>query len=374
MSDHIQRLADYLVSAGVLDPGDPWLDGLRAVPRELFVPDRAWAEAADGKPSRLIDRDTDPGDWLDAVYGTGAVITQRGDGQTSADDTSSPPTSSISSPHVAAEFLRLLGLQRHHRVLEIGTGTGWTAAMLAWRLGDDQVTTVEVDAAVAAAAGANLKAAGFAPIALVGDGARGAADGYPYDRVHVTCGVTTVPYAWVEQTRPGGSIVLPYMPPHGQWGEQLRLDVLDDGSAVGTFHGSCRYMMLRSQRRNDWPSYSAGVETTTRLDPREPWAALDDGFGLALAASAPHIAITTAGRETGDDWSGWVMRLRDLDGNGWAVAAVEDGGGIEVVQSGDRPLWHSLECAYFEWVRAGRPRRDAYRMLVTPVGQDVWLP
>jgi len=248
MSDHIQRLADYLIGAGVLDRSDPWLDGLRAVPRELFVPRQAWAEAASDHPARLIDRDADQGDWLDAVYGTGAVITQRGDGQASVDDTSAPLTSSISSPHVAAEFLRLLEPARHHRVLEIGTGTGWTAGLLSWWLGDDLVVTVEVDETVSEAAGATLKEAGLAPTLLIGDGALGAPDHAPHDRVHVTCGVRDIPYAWVEQTRPGGVIVLPYMPPHGGWGHQLRLDVLDDGRAVGAFHGACRYMMMRWSR------------------------------------------------------------------------------------------------------------------------------
>lgn len=377
--DHMQRLADYLVNAGVLDPGDRadqfWLKALHEVPRDPFVPSRAWMDPQDDREPALIDQDAAPDAWWDAVYSNAAIITQRADGRADLTDTTAPATSSISSPHVAIEFLRLLDLAPHHRVLEIGTGTGWTAAMLSWRLGDDQVTTVEVDPGVAEAAEANLKAAGFAPLLLVGDGTLGAPDGAPYDRVHVTCGVRDIPFAWVEQTRPGGSIVLPWMPPHGQWGHQVRLDVLDDGSAVGRIVGSCRYMMMRAQRRDAWPPYTDdGPSRPARLDPREPWQALDDGFGLALAAGAPHVAITTAGWESGDGWSGWVMRLRDLVGDGWALVAMDDGGEMRVSQSGDRPLWDALETLYFEWLRSGRPGPTEYRLIVRRRGQDVWLP
>ncbi|MGP3914288.1 protein-L-isoaspartate O-methyltransferase family protein [Nonomuraea sp. 10N515B] len=374
-----QQLASYLIDASVLDPADRdsriWLDALREVPRHLFIPPRAWAEPQDDRPSQLIDRGADPDAWWDAVYSNCAIITQRGDGGADVADRRAHLTSSNSSPHVVMEFLRLLELDSHQRVLEVGTGTGWTAAMLAWRLGDDQVATIEVDEAVAAVAAENLKAAGMAPATLVGGGELGVPERAPFDRVHVTCGVRHVPYEWVEQTRPGGSIVMPYMLPHGQWGEQLRLDVLDDGTAVGSFHGGCGFMMLRSQRRDSWPPYSEdGVEGTTRVDPRAAWAALNQGFGLNLAAAAPHIAISTAGWEQQDDDWTWVMRLRDLRGDGWAIATFRPGEETHVVQSGDRQLWTALEAAFMEWLRAGRPGRGEYRMIVTPGGQDVWLP
>ncbi|MEV4371689.1 methyltransferase [Nonomuraea sp. NPDC049637] len=259
----------------------------------------------------MIDLDTDPDGWWRAVYSNTAIITQRNDGLADVADTHAYPTSSLSSPHVVAEMLDLLDIASHHQVLGIGAGSGWTDALLAWRLGDDQVTTVEIDEYVAARASANYKAAGYLPTLLIGDGTRGAPDGAPYDRMHVTCGVRNVPYEWIEQTRPGGSIVLPWMPMPGQWGYQLRLDVLDDGVAVGRFHGDCGFMMLRSQRVESWPPYAdTDVKSTSRLDPREPAGALDRGFALHLAALAPHLTITAADQE--DD--GWGIRLRDLTG------------------------------------------------------------
>lgn len=381
VSARMARLSSYLTGAGVLQPADPdsacWAAALRQVPRHLFVPGRAWAEPMDDTAEHLIDLEADPDTWWNAVYSNTAIITQRGDGSTDVADTRAPASSSLSCPHVSMEFLRLLELADHHRVLEIGTGTGWTAAMLAWRLGEQQVITVEIDPGVAAAARANLAAAELSAIMLVGDGALGAPDHAPFDRVHVTCGVRDIPYAWVEQARPGGVIVVPYMPPHGQWGEQLRLDVLHDGTAVGRFCGGAAFMMMRAQRPpRRWPAHSSeGITRTTRLDPRAPHQALHKGFGLALAAHAPCITITSAGWEEHGpgDWA-WTMRLRDLNNDSWAIAWVSpDHTGTEVVQGGQHSLWDDLEKTFFRWLRAGRSGRDRYRCTVTPEGQTLWL-
>ncbi|MFE0147775.1 methyltransferase domain-containing protein [Nonomuraea sp. NPDC059007] len=369
-------MAAHLVTADVLDPAQPrqriWLRAIEQVPRHLFVPVRAFVQPQYDEPDHIIDRDVDPDVWRRAVYSHTAIITQRDDGAAALDDTTAYPTSSLSSPHVVAKMLHLLNVDKHHRVLEIGTGSGWTAALLAWRLGNNQVTTVEIDDAVAATAEQNLKAAGYAPTLVVGDGAFGHLGGAPYDRIHVTCGVRDVPHAWVEQTRPGGSIVLPWMPVPGRWGLQLRLDVLDDGSAVGTFGDDCGFMMLRSQRAaREWAAPSDdGVESTTRTDPREVSAALGGSFALGLAATAPHIVVTSAENEQGD---AWAMRLQDLTGDGWAVVTARTGQDTRVVQSSARPLWTQLETAFMEWLRAGRPERSAYRMLISPAGQHVRL-
>lgn len=67
------------------------------------------------------------------------------------------------------------------------------------------------------------------------------------------------------------------------------------------------------------------------------------------------------------------MWLHDLTGTGWAVVTARKGQDARVVQSSARPLWTQLETAFMEWLRAGRPDRSAYRMLVSPAGQDVWL-
>ncbi|WP_067490439.1 DUF5753 domain-containing protein [Actinomadura hibisca] len=73
-------------------------------------------------------------------------------------------------------------------------------------------------------------------------------DPLPHDRVHATCAVSRVPPAWIEQTRPGGVIVLPYSPGFG-FGTVLRLDVVGDGTAVGRFCGLHADAVPASRRR-----------------------------------------------------------------------------------------------------------------------------
>ncbi|MFD9940314.1 methyltransferase domain-containing protein [Nonomuraea sp. NPDC059023] len=375
--NHVGALIDYLVDAHVLDRANPWVEALQAVPRHRFVPDVAWAEPMDDRPEHLINRQVDPAAWWDAIYSNTAIITQRGNGTAELTDRSSAPTSSLSCPHVAVEFLQLLDLAPHHRVLEIGTGTGWTAAMLTHRVGDHRVTTIEVDRAVAAVAVANLKEAEAAPAALVGDGSAGHPDHAPYDRVHVTCGVRDIPYAWVEQTRPGGVIVLPWMPPGQPFGMRLRLDVLDDGTAIGRPTGGASFMMLRSQRLpTTWPGYpDGGALSETHFHPHTAHAARWTGFGPYLAAAAPHLLVTTAGWEQGDDeaWR-WVTRLRSTDSAAWGIAEVAESGGMTVVrQGGAHTLWDDYERAYMNWLKAGSPAPERLGFTVTPAGQHMWL-
>lgn len=93
--------------------------------------------------------------------------------------------------------------RRHrHRAAQ---GTGYNAALLAHRLGAENVVSVEVDPAVADAARVALDRAGFGAVTVVtGDGVDGYADGGPYDRVLATVAVASVPPSWVAQTCPAG--------------------------------------------------------------------------------------------------------------------------------------------------------------------------
>ncbi|MEV4117085.1 hypothetical protein [Nonomuraea sp. NPDC049695] len=110
------------------------------------------------------------------------------------------------------QFLQLLSPARGDRILEVGTDSGWTAALLSWWCGSDGITSMEVDPQVAAQAAANLKTTAFTPHLITGDGLAGCPERAPYDRVHVTADVSRIPRAWIEQTRPGAMIVLPWHP------------------------------------------------------------------------------------------------------------------------------------------------------------------
>ncbi|TDD93366.1 methyltransferase domain-containing protein [Actinomadura rubrisoli] len=223
-----------------------WREPLRRVPRHLFVPTRAFCTPDDGDRF-LIDRDRDPHQWLEAAYSDMAIVTQLDDGSTDISAGKGAFTSSLSAPSVILAGLSLLDPHNDDRVLEIGTGTGWTASLLSRVVGNENVTSIEVDEEIFNRASENILEADCNPRLILGDGANGWLKGAVYDRVHVTCGVTNVPYEWIRQTRPGGIIVFPWMAAMDV-GQLVRLIVAEDGTARGHFYGDVNYMMLRGQR------------------------------------------------------------------------------------------------------------------------------
>ena len=149
------------------------LDAIAAVPREAFVPERRRRSA-----------------WANEALPIGG-------GQT------------ISQPLVVAHMSELLAIGPGHRVLDVGTGSGYHAAILT-RLGG-RVWSIERDAALSAQAAANLAAAGAESVELlVGDGTRGHPAAAPYDAINVAASARDeIPEALVDQLARGGRLVIP---------------------------------------------------------------------------------------------------------------------------------------------------------------------
>ncbi len=228
-----------------------WLrEAFLDVPREHFVPDKVWwpAPGEDGRYP-LIDRAEKPWAWLKAAYRPGAaLITQIDDGAVSATGPAKGAfTSSISAPGVTIELIRHLDPEPGDSILEIGTGTGYTTALLVCRSGSAKVTTVEIDAGLAARARACLRALGMDPHVVTGDGERGHADGAPYDRILSTASVRQVPAAWLRQLKSGGVLIAPLDSPFGC---DLMVRFVGDGHgrAVGAPVAQVEFMRVRSQR------------------------------------------------------------------------------------------------------------------------------
>jgi protein-L-isoaspartate O-methyltransferase len=140
-SEQRGRLAAAMERRGAWPSRSPWIrQAIEAVPRHDFAPPLLWHW--DGHTYQPVDREADAGRWAQEVYGgpDEAAVTQLGDGR---------PTSSLSCQGVVVDMLDPLLLDPGHRVLELGTGTGWNTALLARRAGPDLVTSVEVDAALA---------------------------------------------------------------------------------------------------------------------------------------------------------------------------------------------------------------------------------
>jgi protein-L-isoaspartate O-methyltransferase len=101
--------------------------------------------------------------------------------------------SSSTKPDLMVRMLETLDVHDGHRVLEIGTGTGYNAALLAHRLGDGRVFSIDVGAEFVDLARQRLATAGFHPTLVSGDGVHGLAEHAPYDRIIATCSVPAVP-------------------------------------------------------------------------------------------------------------------------------------------------------------------------------------
>lgn len=336
-----------------------WREAYRAVPRHLFLPDRAHRAArGDSASVAAIDRATDPSGWLAAAYSEDVIITQR--------DARGRSTSSCPMPYLVFTMLELLDVQPGHRVLEIGTGTGWNAGLLAYRLGGDRVVSVEVDPEVADGARRALASAGLHPLVVTADGAEGYRPGARYDRVIATCTVHRVPYRWVEQTRPGGLIVTPLGAPLDPGGI-AQLTVAAGGTASGRFQLGSSFMPLRAQRFEapDEPDDFADRAATSTTE--EPVARVLDG-GDSEFAAAFMVPDCKTGCDRNDE--GYIVRVWLLAADSWASVDVASG---VVRQLGRRRLWDEVEAAYRWWVEVGSPELTRFGVTVTGVRQWVWL-
>lgn len=217
---------------------DPvWRASFEAVPRHLFVPyyyvgvmgghERRWRESPD---PRARER------WLRGAYADAPLATRMRDGEL---------VSSSSQPSLMAMMLAALGVEDGDRVLEIGAGPGYNAALLAHRLGDDGlVTTVDLEPEITEAARQHLAAAGYRPLVVTGDGARGVPERAPFDKVIATCTLASVPQAWLAQCTPGARVLAPLAT------GLIALTVRDADHAEGRFlHTPAYFVPLRGEGR-----------------------------------------------------------------------------------------------------------------------------
>jgi protein-L-isoaspartate(D-aspartate) O-methyltransferase len=156
-------------------------EAFQVVPRHVFVP---------GEPAELAYEDT-------------AIVIKS--------DAGGLPVSASTRPALMAIMLEQLGLAPGHRVLEIGTGSGYNAALIARIVGDSgSVVTMDIEPDLVDQARDRLATAGFDNVAVVcGDGAAGVPSYAPYDRIIVTAGVWDLAPQWLAQLGADGRIVVP---------------------------------------------------------------------------------------------------------------------------------------------------------------------
>jgi protein-L-isoaspartate(D-aspartate) O-methyltransferase len=151
----------------------------------------------------------------------------------------------ISAPHMVALMLEEADLHDGDRVLEVGGGMGYLAAVAAELVGaSGHIDTVEVDAALAREAERRLNTEGYAGRVSVhtGDGSLGLAELTPFDVIIVSCAAPSILPAWKAQVRDGGRVVVPV----GDRWEQLLLTYSRSGEAGSVREGpACRFVPLR---------------------------------------------------------------------------------------------------------------------------------
>lgn len=365
-ADLNHALIEHLAASGKLN-ARAWRTAFEDVPRHLFAPRFTLPDNLGGHALDIADS-AQRKEWLRAAYQDEALLTIF--------DEREMVTTSCSAPSVVATMLESSQATEGDAVLEIGTGTGWTAGLLSYRLGSEAVTSVDIDARCVAEARERLNHLGLDPTLAVADGYLGYPARAQYDRIIATASLRRVPPAWLRQVRPGGTILTDL---RGDFaGNLARLTVNKDGSASGRFLAErVNFMALRSEQEHlqELPELASravsapGPHRRTNLGPvaLRKWE-----FAFLAQLSMPGARAGRIRVKGGPMY----FCLTDPRSESWARVQVDvDDTEREVTQGGDRRLWDELETAHELWTHLGRPQPVDFTITVSPDGgQAVTLP
>ncbi|EKX64442.1 protein-L-isoaspartate(D-aspartate) O-methyltransferase [Streptomyces ipomoeae] len=333
---HARRMA-----ADVVRPESRWYEPLGNTPRHLFVP-RWWARGAEAW--ELRDGPSDPEAWMRAVYANKTLVTRVGPAHA---DSAFPgakvangyPTSSSTLPGLVVTMYRHAMIADDSRVL-VTTGTGYGTALLCRRVGDELVTSVDVDTHLVMTAGARLDSIGLRPRMVVCD-ITGPLPG-EYDRIVSTVSVRPVPASWLSALQPGGRLVTTL----AGTGLIVTADKTEDGGAVGRVEPDPAGFM-RTRHGDD---YERGTD--------ELWEKVKDADGENVSTSrypllyvpdswdvmsmlellVPGIEYRKGGE--GEERTVWMLHP---DGSWARATATGFLNSPTVHQGGPRRLWDELE-------------------------------
>jgi protein-L-isoaspartate O-methyltransferase len=318
-----------------------------------------------------IETTTEDDEWLTAVYRNEPLITELA----VTANGNRVIVSSSTKPGLMVRMLEALDVHDEHRVLEIGTGTGYNAGLLSHRLGAHRVFSVDIGANLIDAARGRLAELGLAPTLSVAHGAGGMPEHAPFDRIIATCSLPAVPWAWAEQVREGGLVLVDVKRSIHAGNLVLLTRHADrlEGRFLARWAG---FMAIRDtdqapENASTVGDIEAGTRSTTHLDPLLPWSSLVPWF-LAQARLPGELTFGyRRATERGPEWAVFSAR----DGSWCAVRMhADDTGEREVHQDGPVKIWNEFEAAHTMWCGLGQPGWDRFGLTVTPDGfHQVWL-
>jgi protein-L-isoaspartate O-methyltransferase len=329
-----------------------WRTPMATTPRHHLVP-RWWDEAGEGW--QLRDGPSDTGAWLDAAYTDMTLVTQvealHADLAGHWERAAGRPTSSSTLPSLAVQMYRHARITDGADVLDVGTGSGYGAAVLAHRLGGQHVTSVDVDPYLAKMAAERLDGIGLHPQVITCD-ATGELPGR-YDRIVSMTAVRPVPPSWLAALCPGGRLVTTITGTTAI----LAADKLADGRAFGRIERDWAGFMASRHGPGYPPQPSDGCEDLLtgagdHVAPgRFPLVIPGDAWELRTMLSIEHPGIATH-HQAGPGGTARVW-LVHADGS-WARAEGTPGQPAPVVhQSGPRRLWDLLDGLRDRWLAEG---------------------
>lgn len=338
---------------------------MAAVARHILVPAAYQQDGTGGW--HPVDVTSPTG--LDRVYSPTTLITalaDRGTHQESA--------SSSTKPDLMLRMLEHLDIRDGHKVLEIGTGTGYNAALLSHRLGEERVFSVDVDDDLVHDARRRLDQIGFHPTLAAADGANGLPEHAPYDRIVATCSVPAVPWAWAEQLSPGGKVLVDVKVASNA-GNLALLHRYPDRLEGRFTHRWASFMTMRRHHDHVGEPTRPRSEHTrhrTTTTPPRPWH--DSRVVWLLAQFHGLPASVQIGMELDPETRQPTASLLSTPDGSWAaVSLTGDNDHYDVVEGGRAALWSSIEHAHQMWLHHDRPDWPRLGLTVTAERQHLWI-
>lgn len=296
---------------------------------------------------------------LDMVYSDQALITRV--------DEKGRPTSSTSQPSLVAAMLELLEALPGTRVLEIGAGTGYNAALLAELVEDPRlVTTVDIQPDVVQQTRRLLADLGYGDIrVLCRDGVDGAPEHAPFDRVVATVGCPDISWRWVEQLAPGGMMLIPLQQGGPGVTPLALLQANSSGDLEGRVVAWSGFVPLQGKHSATiWPASVGDVSGP-------PDAAFD--LPPALAEAPRTIESYQTGRRAWWDFA-YFLALDDPRTHFGEALALVDPNGDYLILTDDHAALHGvtsmlhddLLASYQRWEHLNRPTVTDWHIRILP--------